>query len=261
MNEKNIEKKEFLDNMREIGKKVSLILEELKKKIFPGISGIEIEKESLKLMKEKKIHSSSLGYRGFPSAICLSINNELTHGIPNNKIIKDNDLVSLDLACYQKDQKGNYYHADAATTFFIGKKKNKKKEHLINITNNVLHLAIKSIIPNITTTKELGKLIEESLEKDYFSIREYGGHGIGNKLHLEPFIPNYNISHSSIVIKEGTFICIEPLVQEKDREIKISSDNWTVISKNGYLNAHFEHTIYIGKKNIEIMTPCQNCYE
>lgn len=235
---------------------VSLILNEIKNEIKPGLSGKDLEKISVLIMKKNKAKSSSLGYGGFPSSICVSINDELTHGVPDDRKFKLGDLVSVDVACKYKG-----FHADAASTFLIedsSKDSNydyNQKKMLIDVTKSALMLAINSIIPGKTTTYDLGNIIQSYVEsRNYFVIREYGGHGIGRLLHMDPFIPNYRINNEEEIIKPGMLICIEPLVQIGDDKIKISSNGKTIISSNGFLNAHFEHTILINENNVEVLT-------
>lgn len=243
---------ESLKYMKLSGQSVAFILQKLKEVSKPGTTGKYLDELARKLMVEKKVKSSSLGYRGFPATICVSLNEELTHGIPDTRPFKEGDLVSIDVACYQKDKKGVAYHADAALTFIIGKG-NKEKEKLLTIAKEALQKAIKSIKPGITTNQDIGELIENYVNSQGYSvIKEYGGHGIGNFLHTRPFIPNYKIE-SAEIIQPNTAICIEPLVG-KNPEIKISPNNWTVLSVNGDLNAHFEHTIWVGEKNVEVLT-------
>jgi len=239
--------------IKRVGKSVANILKKLKREIKPGISGKDLDNLARQLMEKEKVRSSSLGYKNFPAAICVSLNQELTHGIPDKRIFKEGDLISIDVAC-------NYqgHHADAALTTIVGEG-DKRKLNLLNVTKNSLYYAIQNIKPNITTTQDIGSMLEKYIRsRGYYPIKEYGGHGIGENLHQEPFIPNYKIPDKGTVIQEGMFICIEPLVQVGDAEIRLSEDKWTVISKNGHLNAHFEHTIYITKNGAEIITDYDN---
>ncbi|MCE8168199.1 MAG: type I methionyl aminopeptidase [Candidatus Moeniiplasma glomeromycotorum] len=246
-----------LECIKKAGQVVSNILKRLKKEIKPGICGKDLDKLARQLMEAEKVQSSSLNYNGFPTAICVSLNQELTHGIPDERIFQDGDLVSIDVACHYQG-----YHADAALTVIAGKG-DELKNNLLKITKNSLYYVIQKIIPNKTTTQDIGAMLEKYVKshRGYYSyhlIKEYGGHGIGEKLHQEPFIPNYKTPDKGEVIKEGMFICIEPLVQIGDNEVVESTtppSNWkVVVSKNGHLNAHFEHTIYISKTGAEIIT-------
>jgi methionyl aminopeptidase len=193
------------------------------------MNGRDLEKRAEQLMKEKKIKSSIKGYLGFPAAICVSVNNELTHGIPDDRPFNQGDLVSFDVACHSKDKKGIACHADAAMTVLLNgeKKEDKEKEKLILIAKNALQKVVENIQPNITTTQDIGKLIEEYVQSHgYHVIKEYGGHGIGRFMHERPFIPNYKISsEQSAIIRENTAICVEPLVQIGNAEIQLSPKN------------------------------------
>lgn len=249
-----MEKKEEekLQYMREIGKIVFFILEELKKKIKSGISGKDLEKIAIGLMKENKVYSSSLNYNNFPSELCISLNDELTHGIPDQRIFKKGDIVSIDLACYKIFENGKKYHADSAFTVSVEEEDN----DLIKTNKDCLDYVIRQIKPGITTIGYLGKMIEDYVrKKNYYTIREYGGHGIGENLHENPFIANYNIKNKQL-LEKGMFLCIEPLIQENNNEIdKKIVNNWDIIiSKKGDKNSHFEKTIYIGKNTVEILT-------
>jgi methionyl aminopeptidase len=246
----------MIKHSRIAAKVVSLILEEIKREIKPGLSGKDLEKISVSIMKKNKSKSSSLGYGGFPSAICVSINDELTHGIPDNRPFYLGDLVSVDVACSYRGS-----HADAAVTFLIGDDSlendyiYQQKRILIETTKNALMFAINNIIPGKTTTQDLGSFIQSYVEdKNYFVIKEYGGHGIGKSLHMDPFVPNYKTNFEGDLIRPGMLICIEPLVQAGNDKIKISSNGKTIISVDGFLNAHFEHTVLIRENDVEILT-------
>lgn len=206
-----------VEHIRSAGKVVGYILKRLKQEIKPGISGQDLDKLARRLMEEQKVQSSSLDYKGFPASICVSINQELTHGIPDKRIFKDGDLVSVDVAC-------NYqgYHADAALTVIVGKG-DEVKRNLLNVTKNSLYYVIGNIQAGITTTQTIGAMLEKYIKnRGYYPIKEYGGHGIGENLHQEPFIPNYKTKDKGEVIQPGMFICIEPLVQIGDAEVEIA---------------------------------------
>lgn len=235
---------------------VALIIKTIRNEIKPGLTGKDLEKIAISIMNENGAKSSSLGYGGFPGAICVSINSELTHGVPDNRPFSFGDLVSIDVACSYKG-----FHGDAAVTILLedpllveGDFYSKKRK-LIEVTESSLNEAIEKIIPGKTTTRDLGYIIQSYVEKEnYFVIREYGGHGIGRRLHMDPFIPNYRIIHEGDLLKPGMIVCIEPLVQNGNDKIKISSNGNTIVSSDGFLNAHFEHTILIGNKSVEVLT-------
>jgi methionyl aminopeptidase len=238
-----------LECVKRAGRAVANILKKLKKEIKPGVSGKDLDKLARQLMDEEKVQSSSLDYKGFSAAICVSLNEELTHGIPDERFFQDGDLVSIDVACHYQG-----YHADAALTTIAGKG-DERKRNLLKVTRSSLYYVIQKIVPNKTTTRDIGEMLEKYIRaRGYYPIKEYGGHGIGEKLHQEPFIPNYKTPDKGQIIKEEMFICIEPLVQIGDAKVEVSNNKWTVFSKNYHLNAHFEHTIYIGKKGVQIIT-------
>ncbi|CAH1758999.1 22842_t:CDS:1 [Entrophospora sp. SA101] len=217
-----MEKTEYI---RATAKIVANILKQLKKEAKPGRCGKDLEQKARELMEKFNVYSSSLGYKEFPAAICVSLNSELTHGIPSEQLFQDGDLVSMDVCCYQKDKAGKTYHADAALTMIIGHG-DEKKRNLLKVTKNSLYYAIQNIKPNITTTQDIGAMLEKYIRtRGYYPIKEYGGHGIGEKLHQEPFIPNYKTPNKGEIIRSGMFICIEPLVQIGDSEIKLAADN------------------------------------
>ena len=245
-------------NLRFAARVVSLIIEKIGIEIKPGLNGKDLEQIAILIMKEKRVKSSSLGYGGFPSSICVSVNEELTHGVPTLKPFYSGDMVSVDVACKYKG-----FHADSAYTFIVREKDFKKedisiyqdKEILVDVTRSALILSIESIIPGKTTTSELGAFIEKYvLSRGFFVIKEYGGHGIGSSLHMDPFIPNYNPNSQGQILMPGMVICIEPLVQFGNNKIKLASNGKTVISSDGFLNAHFEHTVLIRDKDVEILT-------
>ncbi|CAI2196379.1 15958_t:CDS:2, partial [Funneliformis geosporum] len=200
----------------------------LKKEIKPGVSGKDLDKLARQLMEEQKVQSSSLGYKGFPAAICVALNEELTHGIPDERTFKEGDLVSIDVACHYQG-----YHADAALTTIVGEG-DEVKTNLLNVTKNSLYYVIQKIVPNKTTTQDIGAMLEKYIKnRGYYPIKEYGGHGIGEKLHQEPFIPNYKIPNKGEIIKEGMFICIEPLVQVGEVIERINKKKFWVKCDNG----------------------------
>lgn len=217
---------EKLEHIKKVGAAVASILQQLKKEIKPGLSGQVLDQIARNLMVEKDVFSSSLGYHDFPAAICVSVNSELTHGIPSEQIFQSGDLVSVDVACYQKDDQGLTYHADAALTTIVGESETERTRNLLRVAKNSLHYVIQNIRPNVTTAQDIGAMLEKYIRtRGYHPIKEYGGHGIGNSLHEEPFIPNYKTPNKGEVIRFGMFICIEPLVQENDGEILISPNN------------------------------------
>ncbi len=241
-------------------KMVALVISKLRWEAKPGLTGKDLEQIAISVFRENKLKSSSLNYGGFPASICVSLNNELTHGIPTDVPFKHGDLVSVDVACSYRG-----FHADAASTFIIegedhevcGNDNLLQKKMLLEVTENSLMEVIRKIVPTKTTTSEIGSFIESYVKKHgFFVIKEFGGHGIGKMLHMDPFIPNFGRAQLAgvVTIKPGMLICIEPLVQVDNDLIKMGRNGITIESFSGSLNAHFEHTILIREKDVEILT-------
>ncbi|CAG8797823.1 8807_t:CDS:1 [Racocetra persica] len=218
---------EKIEGIKAAGKIVANILKQLKNAVKVGVSGRDLENIAKKLMEENKVQSSIFNYQGFPGYICVSLNNELTHGIPDDRPFRDGDLVSIDVAC-------NYqgYHADAALTLIAGEGETQKKD-LLRVTKNSLYYTIQNIQPNITTTQDIGATLEKFIRsRGYYPIKEYGGHIIGTSMHSDTyqdqevkiFIPNYKIKDKGEVLRTGMFICIEPLVQMSDAKVEVATD-------------------------------------
>lgn len=219
-----------LENIKNSGKIVRKILQKLEESIKIGATGKELEKIAKDLMDENKVISSSFNYNNFPGYICVSVSNqkrsELTHGIPTDIPFKRGDLVSVDVSCYCKDENGVSYHADAAITVIVEETEDQEKNKLVNTTKECLNFVISQIQPNKTDTRDIGVMIQNYVEsRGFHVIKEYGGHCIGNKLHEKPFIPNHRNVKKGELIKEGMFICIEPLVQVGDDKIIIDTQN------------------------------------
>lgn len=190
----------------------------------------------------------------YPASLCISINDELVHGIPlENKFLKDGDIVSLDLGA---NYNGTF--TDMAVTVPVGKISTDDKK-LIDVTKNVLDAAIKFVKPGITTG-DLGSMIDEYVKKNnMLVIRDFVGHGIGLVPHDEPQVPNFGQPGKGIVLEDGMAIAIEPMVTTKNIDVKIAKDGWTVRMAQGQHCAHFEHTILITKTGAEIITRGPSC--
>lgn len=234
--------------IRKASQVVAVMLEEIKNGIAVGIKKSDLDKIANKILKQHNAKTAFKGYYGFPNHICVSINNELIHGIPNDQVIKEGDLVSIDAGAVIDG-----YYADAAITVGVGKIQPQYK-HLINVTKEALDRAIAIIKPNITIGT-IGATIQEYVEsKGYHLSKDYTGHGIGKKLHEDPYIPNYGEYDKGIKLRAGMTICIEPMVQIGTDKTKVLDDNWTVVSLDGSFSAHFEHTILVTPTGCEVLT-------
>jgi len=217
-------------------------------KIKPGIKTIDLDKIAYEFIKDSKAEPSFKGYKGFPSTICASVNNEIVHGLPSNYEIKEGDIVSVDCGVYYKK-----FHSDMAFTYPVGNIEN-KIINLLKITKESLYLGIKAIKKN-GHIGDIGYKIQEYVENNNYSIvRELVGHGIGRKLHELPEIPNYGKRGNGLKIKEGMVFAIEPMVNLGTNKIKIQKNNWAIKTLDKKPSAHFEHTVAVLKDKVKILT-------
>lgn len=238
-----------LDILRQTGKTVSEILKRVKQKIKPGISTKYIDEIAAGEISARGIKSAFLGYRGFPGNICVSVNEELVHGIPKeNKIIKEGDIVTLDIGI-----KCNGFYGDIAETIPVGEISDSAKK-LIQVTYNSFNQMLKFA----TTGYRLGDIsysIQKYVESSGYSvIRDFVGHGIGHSLHEKPEVPNFGQPDRGVRLTPGMILAVEPMVACGGWQIEILSDGWTVVTADRKLCAHFEHMIAIGENEPEILT-------
>ncbi len=220
-----------------------------KRFVQPGISTKEIDEEIRKFIESCGAKPSFLDYGGFPASSCISINNVVIHGIPSaHEIVKDGDIVSIDVGAYY-----NGYHGDNAYTFAAGRVSDEAQD-LLNATEESLYEAIKLIKPG-TRLGDIGHAVEAYVEARGFKpVRDYVGHGVGAHLHEAPDVPNFGIPGRGIRLEEGMTIAIEPMINQGSEAVKRLSDGWTVITRDGKLSAHFEHTVAVTSDGYEILT-------
>lgn len=234
--------------MRECNRIVAEVHQKLGEVIRPGVTTGELEKLATKLIREKQAEPAFKGYRGFPGYICASVNEGVVHGIPGPRKLASGDIVSLDIGA-----KKNGYYGDAAVTWPVGIVTEEIKK-LLEVTKRALYLGI----DQARTGKRLYDIsyaIQTEVESEGFSVvRDFVGHGIGAKMHEDPQIPNFGKAHRGPRLKKGMVLAIEPMVNMGGYEVKVLSDNWTVVTRDGKLSAHFEHTILITGDDPEILT-------
>ncbi|MBN6889690.1 methionyl aminopeptidase [Cytobacillus horneckiae] len=237
-----------IDIMREAGRIVALTHQELQKYIAPGITTKELDTIAEKFISKHDAFPSFKGYNGFSGSICASVNNELVHGIPGDRVLNDGDIISIDIGA-----KYNGYHGDSAWTYPVGKI-DKETQHLLDVTEESLYIGLKEAIPG-ERLSNISHAIQTYAETKGFSIvREYVGHGVGQDLHEEPQIPHYGPPNTGPRLKPGMVLAIEPMVNAGSRYVKTLTDNWTVVTVDGKMCAHFEHTIAITDIGYEILT-------
>lgn len=234
--------------MREAGRIVAMTHQELKKHIQPGITTKQLDSIAESFIRQQGAHPSFLGYNGFSGSICVSVNEELVHGIPGDRVLNEGDIVSLDIGAEYSG-----YHGDSAWTYAVGKIDDEAQK-LLDVTEKSLYMGLEQAKPGARLSN-ISHAIQTFVEAEGFSIvREYVGHGIGQSLHEDPQIPNYGPPDKGPRLKPGMALAIEPMVNAGSRYVKTLPDNWTVVTVDGKMCAHFEHTIAITETGFEILT-------
>jgi methionyl aminopeptidase len=232
--------------MRKCGKILASILDKLRTEVRPGIRTGQLDIIMAEESKKGEVIPSFKNYRGFPSNLCVSVNDEIVHGIPGERVLQEGDIVSLDVGA-----KLNGFHTDAAITIGVGCI-SQEAEEIIALTEG----SLKSGIAQAVSGAQIGDVsfaIQHYVESKGFSVvREYTGHGIGRDLHEEPQIPNFVVGKGPL-LREGMTLAIEPMVNAGDWRTKLAANQWTVLTDDGSLSAHFEHTIVITDNIAEIL--------
>jgi methionyl aminopeptidase len=238
-----------IELMREAGNILAIVHDELEKFIKPGISTLDIDKKAYEIIKSYDCIPSFLNYNGFPASICVSINEQVVHGIPNKTtILRDGDIVSLDAGVIYKG-----YHSDAARTLSIGEISAEAKK-LIEVTKQSFFVGIKYAKAG-NHLNEISAAIQDYVESFGFSVvRDLVGHGIGTNLHEEPQIPNFRQKRRGIRLEPGMTFAIEPMVNAGRYDVYWEDDDWTVVTDDGSLSAHYENTILITEGDPEILS-------
>lgn len=234
--------------MREAGRIVAETHKLLKKSIRPDITTKELDQISEDYIRSQGAIPSFKGYNGFPGSICASVNDELVHGIPSQRKLKDGDIISIDIGAQYKG-----YHGDSAWTYGVGTI-SETAQKLLEVTERSLYAGLAEAKPDVRLYT-ISHAIQKCIEDEGFSVvREYVGHGVGTELHEEPQIPNFGIPGHGPRLKPGMVLAIEPMVNVGERYVKTLEDHWTVVTVDGTLCAHFEHTIAITQDGYEILT-------
>ncbi|MBO8172785.1 MAG: type I methionyl aminopeptidase [Bacillaceae bacterium] len=237
-----------LEIMREAGRLVALTHQELARSIQAGITTRELDDLAEKFIRKNGGKPSFKGYGGFPGSICTSVNEELVHGIPGKKKLQDGDIISIDIGVEVEG-----YHGDSAWTYTVGDVK-PETERLLKVTEESLYRGLEQAKPGARLSN-ISHAIQTYVEAEGFSIvREYVGHGIGRNLHEDPQIPNFGPPERGPRLKPGMVLAIEPMVNAGQRHVRTLEDNWTVVTVDGSMCAHYEHTIAITDEGYEILT-------
>lgn len=243
-----IKTNEEIELLRIAGKIVGDTHNFLKQYIKPGITTNELDKLAYDFIISQGATPSFLNYDGFPASICTSINEEVVHGIPSNRVLQDGDIISIDIgACY----KG--YHGDSAWTYPVGTIDEDKK-YLLEHTEKALYEGLSVIKPG-NHIGDIGYAVEKyALAHKLGVVKELVGHGVGKHLHESPDVPNYGNKNTGMVLRKGMVIAVEPMLNLGDANIYILDDDWTIITADDKPSAHFEHTVLITKDGYEILT-------
>lgn len=234
--------------MRQAGSIVATILELLKLQLRPGMKTEELDVIVVRELEKLGAKPSFKGYHGFTANLCVSINDEIVHGIPGERILHEGDIVSLDFGAIFKGFQG-----DAALTVGVGKVSPQAKE-LMETTEGALKAGIAVACPEARLGDISATIQNYAESRGYSVVREYTGHGIGREMHEEPQIPNFGLPGTGPVLKRGMTLALEPMVNIGDWHTKLGDDHWTVLTADGSLSAHFEHTIAITDAGPEVLT-------
>lgn len=234
--------------MRAANRIVAEILDAIKGIVRPGITTEELNGFAEEKLREKKAKPAFKGYRGYPKALCTSVNSQVVHGIPSRTPLKDGDLLSIDFGAYYKG-----FYGDAAITIPVGNVSDEALR-LKKIAEEALYAGIEKAYAG-NRLSDISFAIQSLVEKNGFSVvREFVGHGIGRSLHEEPQVPNFGSPGLGVRLKAGMVLAIEPMINAGGSEVKILQDGWTAVTKDGSLSAHFEHTVAITEDGPVILT-------
>ena len=243
-----VRNEEEINKLREAGKIVGLCHRYLQQFIKPGISTKELDRLAKKFIESKGCTCSFEGLYGFPGSICISVNNEVVHGIPSRRKLKNGDIVKLDIgACYQG------YHGDSAWSYIVGEG-SERDIKLLKRTEESLMAGLAAIHDGCTTG-DIGHAVAKVAHKYNLGIvKELVGHGVGDKVHMEPDVPNYGNEHKGPVLHTGNVIAVEPMLNLGTADIYMLDDDWTICTDDDQNSAHFEHTVLVTEQGYEILT-------
>ncbi len=239
-----------MEKLRVAGTAAAEVLKKISESIKPGISTKELDDIAFEAISKKGMKPAFLGYRGYPATACVSVNEELVHGIPRSgKKLKNGDVVTIDLGTI-----ADGFYGDCAATFPVGTV-SPTALRLMKVTRECLARAIEAVRPG-NRLGDVSFAIQKHAEANGFSVvREYVGHGIGRQLHEEPPVMNFGTPGTGVRLVPGMVICIEPMINEGGRDVKTLSDGWTVVTADGKLCAHEEHMVAVTEDGSEILTP------
>lgn len=234
-----LKRPEEIEKIRESARIVAQALEFAGTLVRPGVTTGEIDRKIAELIRGAGGVPSFLGYHGYPASTCISVNEQVVHGIPGDRVLRDGDIVGVDVGVYK-----NEYHGDAARSFAVGTV-SAEAARLLRVAEEALDRGIAAIRPG-ARLGAISHAVQSWVEENGFSVvRDLVGHGIGRKLHEDPQVPNFGPAESGPVLRAGAVLAIEPMVNQGTWEVRTLEDHWTVVTKDGRLSAHFEHTVAV----------------
>lgn len=244
-----IKSKDEREKMRAAGHIVAEVLAELRSAVRPGTTTADLDAIAVAALKRYGARASFLGYRGYPASICASVNDEIVHGIPGKRELKEGDIISIDFGAIY-----NGWHGDSAITVPVGQV-TAEVERLLKVTEDALYRGIAAARAG-NRLHDISRAIQQFVEAAGFSIvRQYGGHGIGRSMHEDPQLLNYvEPGYPNPMLRPGMVIAIEPMVNIGKKETRVLADQWTVVAVDGSYSAHFEHTVAITEGDADILT-------
>ena len=237
-----------LETMRRAGKIVAALLALMEKEARPGVTTKTLDVIAERFIRSQGAEPAFKGYHGFPASICASVNEEVVHGIPGDKLLQDGDIVGIDVGV-----KVDGFFSDAARTFAIGRV-DEESQRLIDVTREALNQGIAQAVEG-NRLSDISHAVQQYAEKHGFGVvRKYTGHGIGRNLHEEPQVPNFGKPNQGPKLVEGMALAIEPMLNAGTYDVEELADGWTVVTKDKKRSAHFEQSIVVGRKKAEILT-------
>ena len=244
-----IKSRDEREKMREAGHIVAEILAKLRSAVRPGITTADLDVIAAAELKQRGAKASFLGYHGYPASVCTSVNDEIVHGIPGKRVLKDGDIISIDFGAIYHG-----WHGDSAITVPVGEVSSEVKR-LLKVTEDSLYRGIATARAG-NRVQDIGRAVQSFVEAEGFSVvRQYGGHGVGRSMHEDPQVLNYiEPGYPNPMLRPGMVIAIEPMVVMGAKETQVLSDKWTVVTADGSYAAHFEHTVAITEGDADILT-------
>lgn len=236
-----------IEKMRRAGKVVGCLLKMIVHEIRPGVTTRELDRWAEGLIRKQGALPAFKGYHGFPATLCISVNEEVVHGIPGKRVLKEGDIIGVDVGAIVEG-----YYGDAARTFAVGQ--------VDSVSQRLIHVAKEALCRGVSQAKpghhlsDISHAVQTFVESEGFSVvRQYVGHGIGLALHEEPQVPNFGRPGNGMILKKGMTLAIEPMVNEGAWQVELASDKWTVVTKDGRRSSHFEDTILVDESP-EVLT-------